>query len=116
MIILLNILRKEYWKTKLLLVLIWIKCEKITLKWRKNSLGKNDPWTNIGTFVNVVSKNIFKLMTSYDVISMKKKLAQHKVLGVLVFQNFGWRCGSHVGFLIHCFSCRACTFFFIFLA
>jgi hypothetical protein len=29
------------------------------------------------------------LMTSYDVISMKKELAQHKVLGVLVLQNFG---------------------------
>jgi hypothetical protein len=85
--------------------------------WGKTSLGKNDPWTNIGTFVTAVcSKNIFKLMTSYDVISMKKELAQHKVLGVLVLQNFGWRCGSHVGFLILCFSCKTCTLFFIFFA
>ncbi len=90
MIILLNILGKEYLETIFLLVLIWIKCKKKTLMWGKTSLGKNDPWTNIGTFVTAVcSKNIFKLMTSYDVISMKKELAQHKVLGVLVLQNFG---------------------------
>jgi hypothetical protein len=87
MIILLNILMKEYLNTNLLLVLIWIKWEKITLMWGKSSLGKNDPWTNICTFVIMVcSENILKLMTSYDIIYVKKKQAWPKVLGVWCFR------------------------------
>jgi hypothetical protein len=80
---------KEYLNKNLLLLVIWIKCKKVTLMWGKYSLGKNDPWTNIDIFVIVAcSKNILELMTSYDIIFVKRELAQPKVSRVLVLQNF----------------------------
>ncbi len=65
---------KKLFIKKLLLILIWFECKKITLMWGKKSLENNDPWINTSTFITVVcSENIFKMMTSYDIIFMEKE-------------------------------------------
>ncbi len=83
-----------------MLVLIWIKCKKVKLIWRKI-----EPWPNIGTYLIMIwSKNFFENMTSYGISSVEREKAPSKALGVLSLQSSLLSIESCIRFVVVCFS------------